>query len=616
MSSLDLAILAGARLRPTHEVDRLQGDKLLAEVSEVQRIGVDADGTIVGRRQVGTVRLLNPSQDSRLWDVDLVLHEDGDTDLGTEHLPVDALEAGEKAELTYTFGATPQVWLDVHLDSEPSRPKRPSRSLARESVPARVEVRYTLRHTGAVPLDGVELRWPIPQDALLPTIPDGCELVEDEVRWHLGHLQPGAQHELLLHPTFPVRETERVALAPVHVEWQAEALPSGTRVREVDAFCRAFSRVDITPAGPARWNVRAVFENRSSFVVDPTLLELVRRDTGETVLHIEDVEGDIGPRSTWRSALRAVASETEPTLRHTLAYSVIGRLTTLARGTLEHQLPTLPVLDAEVAARLDRSMLRPNRDQRVEATVDVEVTGSAPVQLARVTVDLPSWVAVADDTDITVWHDDDLLDEEHAHIERAADGASIIAVIGATQPISAAPGDRLRLRLGLMASTPAEPLEDPVPLPIRVALAAERDGPVATRRPTRPARLHVTHRRRRTTEGKEIRGGSQPGEYRAQLLFRNRSDGPIGDLVLYDLTPPGCRIGEVTVTSDSSGPLDPPARRLATPDGTRLEWSIERVDVGESIEIEYTLDVDPETELSLSDAPGWFGSEGGIDLES
>ena len=619
MPADDGPVLAGATLRPPEVVDAIEGDKILGEVEEVQHLRIDATGELEAQRQEGTLRLLNPSHESLLWDVDVVLADDGETDLGTTHIPLETLEAGEKVELTYAIAADPVLELSIGVDTEPSRPQAPSLSVARASVPALVHMWWDLEHTGQMPVHDVRARWSLPSEAMLVEPPDGIRVGDDTVWWDIDQLRPGQRQRLEFRLSVPVTSAETVRLGRVMLDWQAAGTLSGLEVAELDAFCHASSRVDAIRDGVGRWMVRAVFENRSSFAVDPTLLELVHRDTGERVLHIEDMSEDIAPWQTWKSEPVSVASDEEPTFRHTLAYTALPRMATLTRGRIERTLPELPVVDATITANLSVTQLRPSRPRDVTATIDVRSNGSAPVNRIRAIIGLPDMVERVRLDDVMVTRGDgEALDPAHwsvaTDVEDPEHGRALVVTTSADISVGLAKGEHLVIQAPL-AVEPGELDGASAEMPVRVICGHERHGPITTRRPSSTTTMRVTHKKRRFSQGKELVGGTEPGSWRVHLVFRNRADWGIGELVLIDRVPPGCQVTGVRVESDQWGRFDPPARRVADEDGTRLEWRIARIEAGEGLDIIYEIEAEGEAEPHFADAASWFTIEGGDQIE-
>jgi hypothetical protein len=102
---------------------------------------------------------------------------------------------------------------------------------------------------------------------------------------------------------------------------------------------------------------------------------------------------------------------------------------------------------------------------------------------------------------------------------------------------------------------------------------------------------------RRFSVGKSIEQSLKPGEYRIELLYRNRGNNPVLDLTLRDIIPQNFVGKEFTLT---------PAREQ-TPEGiTVLEWKVDKVQPGQSLVITYLLA--GEGEYRVSDAQIFYNA--------
>ena len=65
---------------------------------------------------------------------------------------------------------------------------------------------------------------------------------------------------------------------------------------------------------PDNWICKTIFENRSSFAVDLTKLQVRMKGSNELLFDISDVEQDVLPNGKWESDDRTVVATSEPDL--------------------------------------------------------------------------------------------------------------------------------------------------------------------------------------------------------------------------------------------------------------------------------------------------------------
>ena len=141
-----------------------------------------------------------------------------------------------------------------------------------------------------------------------------------------------------------------------------------------------------------------MFENRSSFTVDLTKLTVSQTGVDENLFEIDDVEDDVLPDGRWESEVEVVHSTEKPTFSQELLYTVLPRVSQSTEGAVTLQPLTIEVLEAAVEKAYSIDVLRHFRQTDMSATMDIENTGSATINLLRITDDIPG-IFTAPDVD-------------------------------------------------------------------------------------------------------------------------------------------------------------------------------------------------------------------------
>jgi hypothetical protein len=116
-------------------------------------------------------------------------------------------------------------------------------------------------------------------------------------------------------------------------------------------------------------------------------------------------------------------------------------------------------------------------------------------------------------------------------------------IIGKKGKVGLPPGHKMCVTYPLIAPDPT-PANDVVAAPARVDLSTERYGIIASRMVEHTPAVRVTHRKVNYDSGKEVFPAGGAGRYEAMIMFNNRADSALEDVVIHDIIPGAFELGE------------------------------------------------------------------------
>ena len=149
------------------------------------------------------------------------------------------------------------------------------------------------------------------------------------------------------------------------------------------------------------------------------------KGSDDLLLDISYVREDVLPDSRWESDIDTVESNGKPDFTWDLGYTVLPRASHTAEGSLELEASTLEVLDASVSKKYSKTVLPSYRRHDVSASVTIKNEGSSPINLIRLTDDIPGLFDAPAAEDIAVKIGSSNMSEEEFKAE-VAHGISII----------------------------------------------------------------------------------------------------------------------------------------------------------------------------------------------
>ena len=617
--------LAGGRIRAASDVDAIPGDKLIATLSEVETSTLNPNGSVVKQDVSGVLTLNNPSSKDRLWDIDVILSGMDYADI-SQDLPFSELEAGADQSVDYSVEGPRMLSVKERIDTNPSRDQESSLSLERMSEAQEIHLEIEVENIGPVTLNDIVVTRVFPIQIQVEDS-DSFDKQGDTITWNVGKLSSG-ENKILQVPTSVTAEAiDSIDVGAATATYSAEATLSGMGFSEVDALCRGFSYMVVDEdERPDNYRCQAVFENRSSFTVDLTKLNVQQTEADSPLFEIEDVDDDVLPDGRWESGVEVVHSLDKPTFSQELLYTVIPRVSLATEGNIELHSHVIEVLESEITKSYSLDVLRHYRETEMTATMEIENTGSATINLLRITDDIPGIFSSPDPDSVTASIDGHELIRDQYRIE-LKDGISIeknrispdgpghtmLITIGTQGPIGLAPGRKMCVTYPLVAPDPS-PANDVIAAPARIDFSSERFGPVATRGLSVVPAVRVTHRKVNYDSGKEVFPAGGAGRYEAMIMFNNRADSALQDVVIHDVIPGAFELIGWSVKSSAGEKVDVDMVEESIKDGKKMSWNIGTVGRGERIEVTYEFKGDASAGFKVSDAQEIHGIDVGAEI--
>ena len=548
-NAVQIGEIAGATIRSSAEVDEVPGDKLEGTLHEVETATLSSDGTVVKQKIQGTLTVNNPSKEDRIYDIDVLLDNADSTDIGGDQISVDELEAGKNYVKKYSVSDAQMLILREALDTNPARDNERSLSIALSEEAGTVALTIEVENVSGVMLHNVNVTRNIP-DCLAFNHSGASTIESGTLTWAVGSLNPGQKQVLSIEGEILVTSTKTISAGVSQATYEADSTLSSLAFRDLDAFCRGFTYMRVREdERPDNWICQTIFENRSSFAVDLVKLQVRMKGSDDLLFDVSDVKEDVHPQGKWESDERTIMATAEPDFTYDLSYTVLPRATRKTEGTLKLEESTFTVVDAEISKKYSTDTLRSFRQQGVDATMVVKNTGSATINLMRVTDDIPGFFEAPDMETMTIMVNGKELPEDQWKGELAAgitlekehrspdgDGHTMTLTVGTKGPIGLKPGKKMEVSYKLNAPDPS-PANERVDAPARFQFSSEQFGPVCVRDAPEAPSIRVSHLRRNFSAGKQAIPMGGKGRYEVLILFENNGDTALQDVFIRDVIP-------------------------------------------------------------------------------
>ena len=588
---------AGATIRSRDDVEKVPGDKLEGSLHEVENATLTPDGEIVKQTVKGTLTINNPSSDDRIYDIDVILDNADSTDIGGDHVSVDELEAGKNYSMKYKVEGMRMMALRERLDTNPARSQERSLSVAHGEEGGPIALEIEVENMSSVNLENVEVKRPVPSEITFENT--GSATMENgNLIWSVGTLTAGEKQILSIEGRIIVSGTKTIKAGSASASYTAQSTLSNLNFKELDAFCRGFTYMRVREdERPDNWICKTIFENRSSFAVDLTKLQVRMKGSNELLFDISDVEQDVLPNGKWESEDRTVVATSEPDFTYDLSYTILPHAVRSTEGSMKLEESSFDVLEADLSKKYSTTGLRSYRNQKVSTSISLKNEGSATINLMRITDDIPGLFEAPDleTMKISVAGKELEMEQYKAEISSGitlekehkspdGDGHTLTMTIGTRGPLGLEPGKSINISYDLIAPDPS-PQNEKVVAPLRAEFSAERFGPVCGRDCPDAPSIKVIHNRRDFSAGKQAIPLGGKGRYEVLILFENNGDTALQDIYINDVIPQNFEIKDWYIKG-ANGKRDD--CEITTEDidmGTQASWMVPMVGKGERLEV-------------------------------
>ena len=616
---------AGAIIRSSDEVDSVSGDKILGTIHEEEKSILNSDGDIIKQKVKGILTVENPSSADRLWDIDIFLDDVGNTNVGGKHLAISELEAGKTHSQNYKVKNARMLVVREKIDTNPSRDQESSLSVARADEASQISIELEIENVSDVELHDVCVSRKIPAELELSA--SDAEIEEGRLTWNIGSIGAGESRSLSIEANILVSGVEPIYAGKTSATYRSDAALSSMNFRELDAFCRGFSYMVVDEdERPDNWKCQAVFENRSSFAVDLVKLQVRMSGSDDMLFDITDVEEDVLPDCKWESEIKVIEATEQPVFTNELGYTVLPRVTHSTSGNIELEEQIFQILESSVEKTYDAEVLRSYREQVVGAKMTITNTGSSDINLMRITDDIPGLFNAPDLDALRIHMNGKLLSADQYRAElkegvsledfrRSPDGAghTLTLTIGTKGPLGLKPGKAIDITYSLTAPDPS-PENTDVAAPAKVEFSAERFGPVCARSAATDPAIKVSHRRKKFSAGKTVIPAGGSGRYEILIMFENRSDTALRDLIIHDVVPSNFEMLDCIVRG--SGRKERTDVEMSTKDsdsGSVIQWHVPIIGKNERLEVSY--EIKGEGEFDAAEMQKFHGATFGDEVE-
>lgn len=555
---------------------------------EEARLGVD--GTIIDHLARGVISVENRSQKDRIWDVMVDLDEEtGIARMDFRTVSAKEIEPQNKTSREYGISIPePSIAVEEIISTHPDLPE--SRVIVK-GKPTHTVLQLGIKNLAVIPYSGLVIRKRLPQQLKNIMFPgesgEDVAIDEGDLLWRIPEIQPGEMRVLRYEGDIDQSVGDAIPTGDVKVSARGEDIVTNIVVNDFQAMCKNMYMIEADETDePGEWICRFVVENTSDFEVEVIRVEVKDPRSGSVFLNLEKPGYYVKPGDRWESDSWMITQEDRPSFIKNLVLNIVPGLSKSINYRLQKEGGSFYPAALSFKKTFDKSKVEAKRSTDIQVVLTVENTGFADIEQVFIRDTLPRYFLPPNLNTLVVEKAGiPLTDNVGVHVEpdevdpttpqkffiRVDDLSRYCGVLKA--------GERLVVKYTATIYRP-EP-DDRIEAPAEVDSRTYLSGPVISGEDTAGAPVLSTMQvLRKFSVGKSIEQGSNPGEYRIELMYRNRGNNPVSDLVLRDLIPEN-----FTGQNYSKQP-----QQERTPEGVDiLEWKVSSIGAGEHLIISYSI---------------------------
>ncbi|MGQ4833188.1 MAG: hypothetical protein ACP6IS_04725 [Candidatus Asgardarchaeia archaeon] len=570
-------------------------NKIIVKFVENESCQLSQDNDVSEIHVTGVIKVINPSDKSRIWNAVLKLDNVEGTSITEKELNVG--EVNMKSEWTKEYTVTditePILKVQEIIDTEPGTKEEITHDALAYNADTTVAFTIRLTNLSDTHIKNIEVVKKVPDvfENLDIEKPDSGVVEYNpgikSIVWKGFELYPNGEAELRFSANIRPTRSEPYDGGPLTVSYEVDGMTRSKLEPTLIAETSAFVGGDVSedPRQPNQWICRFEFINDSTFPlrINRAVIYQVHTDETKEVI-VEDYPNIlVAPGQSWIKETTIVSPEF-PTIEREVDYSVEFDVERVTYGKIEKTPKVLPVAKVDGALELDPPSVHAYTKTPIEATLEVTNSGSATLDEIVVIVDVPKDFKAPIPENIEVLKKTTPLEKEIEITPGDEDPTKphtvtirIPNLISSIEGLK--PGEKITIKFPLIAWIP----KPNVDYNITYHIKGNVERPIRyTVYESEPIKVEIKYVPRGLAPYKTVQAGKSSGEYVIPLKLVNKGEVRAENVVLSDFVPEGFEVvdwepkdREPTITDVEGGKI--------------ISWTFRTIEKGEEIEIRYVI---------------------------
>jgi len=571
---------------------------VIIDLEESEKVQLDGHSELENIDVSGSMKVVNISKRSRIWNVKVHLGNTRDsTDFSEESITAGEVEAGGTWDTGYKVSVdAPIATLTEVFDTCGDIESEDAHWAYVSGKDNPIKITITIKNETDGELDNIILNKTISSELVdieIVSAKSGSAEYDEgtkQIVWKDFVIYPHEDANLVIGATAQVDDTEPKGAGEIVLTYRGEDQQRSVLEPDLTALTEFLMGIETAETEPNQWECTLECSNESDLVVrlDKAEVYLTPEDGGEKQKKIDAAPSvELSPDQEWKASF-TVASKETPKCTQEILYTPVRTIKKRVLGTVEKASQTIPICKIEYTKEFDPPSVNSFDKTPVEVTIEVTNSGTAKLNSVSIEEKMPDDVMPPTSEHISVWIkgneytgpfefaiDPEDQDPEKSHtitfkVDNLKDS------IGELEP-----GESVKINYAVMAWRSRPEKEYPSPI-VCTANTFPVGIPIEIASPEDEHKIGIIYKKRAISTKKAINKGANAGEYVVVLVVSNSGEVTAENIKMTDWIPSGFEY----VSTD---PEDDEPTTTTVADGTTMVWNWTRMNPGDQKKMRVTV---------------------------
>jgi len=539
---------------------------IIIDITDKEYTQLNVNSEISGIKGDGKLLIKNPSQKSRIWNLECDLKEVINTNIPGKDLNPGTINPGQEFGQDYEIQNLKEPCLKVTENFDTERDTSDTENNAFLFQKKNLcNIKLTFTNTLELPILDIKSSRELPdfiQDIEIIKASSGiAELKEEDgkrtVIWDIETLEAQVAAELVIHCVVSIQDREKQSLGALKVTYLIENHNLTMIEPEVRGLTDSMSGVSRDESSvPGTWDCNVEFVNDSEFKVKIENVDVSHKiTTGSEVVVTENPNKDLNPNDAWDFDFK-IETTNVPELDSSITFTPLFGVVTRIIGEIIKESTIYTVLAAEVSKTINPPEVGAyaNTEMTIEniipntgtASIDVlHIFDEIPMDFIPPTFDKITLTIKNSEGDIPIHNRTDFIEDMTIEPDDQSPETShklSIKLHNLEQQLP--PNSQLIMGYPIMAKNPKPETEYPYPVMIK-GITLKKGMYFEIEPPEKPMIL-IKYIQRKFKTLKSIKPGASEGDFSITVRLQNKGDVELENILVKDKIPEGFSISDFT----------------------------------------------------------------------
>ncbi|MHA1668088.1 MAG: hypothetical protein ACTSUR_05460 [Candidatus Heimdallarchaeaceae archaeon] len=376
--------------------------KAIIHLEENLDVKVDSSGNITSKESNGVLKIINNSEKTTLWGIELKYDKEEDVE-SIDEKPIPHIEPKSHHIISYKTEVSPKLEIkeivDTSYNGEEVNHKNKDLVF---SVEQTLAFEITITNNYPFSLKNITVEKQLPQDTkelrAIEPFPGDVNILENEkvVNWIIPELSAGTSASIIISSTCIPTNVQPYKMGEIIIKCELDNILS-TLKPFLDGDC---DNVDlgmelVEKTTPNQWQIKLGLRNASEFEI---LLKNVKIESNGEEAYFKDLNVELESavdEPIWNESI-IIESEKVPEITKKFDYSVLYDITEHSIINYEQASRTVYVVKTSASKFFEPSEVTTYAITDLISTIDITNTGSATIGMIEIEDTIPSYVEVVE----------------------------------------------------------------------------------------------------------------------------------------------------------------------------------------------------------------------------